>query len=36
MMSNWVRHVLVGTDGTMVGIVSVRDLVGAYASASSD
>ncbi len=36
MMSNWVRHVLVGTDGTMVGIVSVRDLVGAYASATSD
>lgn len=36
MMSNWVRHVLVGTDGTMVGIVSVRDLVGAYASAASD
>lgn len=36
MMNNWVRHVLVGADRKLVGIVSVRDLVGAYASAEED
>ena len=32
MMNNWVRHVLVGSGGSMVGIVSARDLIGVYAS----
>lgn len=32
MMSAWVRHVLVGRDGTLVGILSARDLLGYYAS----
>ncbi len=32
MMSNWVRHVLVGSDGALVGVVSVRDIVGVYSS----
>ena len=30
MMENYVRHVLVGDDGVLVGIVSMRDLLGAY------
>lgn len=33
MMENWVRHVVVEKDGRVVGIVSARDLLGAYASA---
>jgi CBS domain-containing protein len=32
MMESWVRHVLVESDGALVGIVSMRDLVAAYAS----
>lgn len=32
MMEHWVRHVLVEDDGRLVGIVSVRDLLGAYAA----
>ena len=36
MMSNWVRHVLVGTGGAMVGIVSARDLIGVYASSEDE
>jgi CBS domain-containing protein len=32
MMERYVRHVLVEDDGHLVGIVSVRDLLGAYAS----
>jgi CBS domain-containing protein len=32
MMDNWVRHVLVGEAGSMVGIVSMRDLIGVYAA----
>lgn len=33
MMNSWVRHLLVGTDGTLIGIVSARDIIGAYAAA---
>lgn len=33
MMEHWVRHVVVEQDGEVVGIVSARDLLGAYASA---
>jgi CBS domain-containing protein len=32
MMERYVRHVLVEDDGRLVGIVSARDLLGAYAS----
>ena len=32
MMEQYVRHVLVEQDGRLVGIVSARDLLGAYAS----
>ena len=32
MMERYVRHVLVEDDGHLVGIVSARDLLGAYAS----
>jgi CBS domain-containing protein len=33
MMERYVRHVLVEEDGRLVGVVSARDLLGAYASA---
>lgn len=33
MMERYVRHVLVADGGRVVGIVSARDLLGAYASA---
>ena len=35
MMEHYVRHVLVERDGHLVGIVSARDLLGAYASGES-
>jgi CBS domain-containing protein len=35
MMERYVRHVLIEDDGELVGIVSARDLLGAYASAES-
>jgi len=35
MLDHWVRHVLVGTEGKVVGIVSARDLLGAYSAAST-
>jgi CBS domain-containing protein len=31
MMEEYVRHVLLGEDRLLVGIVSARDLLGAYA-----
>ena len=31
MMEDYVRHVLLEDDGRLVGIVSARDLLGAYA-----
>jgi len=30
MMGRWIRHVLVGSPGDLVGIVSIRDVLGAY------
>jgi CBS domain-containing protein len=33
MMDRYVRHVLVEEDGRLVGVVSARDLLGAYAGA---
>jgi CBS domain-containing protein len=35
MMDRYVRHVLVEEDGQVVGIVSARDLLGAYAAAET-
>lgn len=35
MLDHWVRHVLVGDEGKVVGIVSARDLLGAYSAAST-
>ena len=32
MMEHYVRHVLVERDGALVGVVSARDLLGAYAA----
>ena len=36
MMEKWVRHVLVESDGRLVGVVSARDLLGVYASGDAD
>jgi CBS domain-containing protein len=36
MMERYVRHVLVEEDGRLIGIVSARDLLGAYASGDTD
>ena len=36
MMECYIRHVLVEEDGRLVGVVSARDLLGAYASDESD
>jgi CBS domain-containing protein len=33
MMEHYVRHILVEEDGRFVGVVSARDLLGAYAAA---
>lgn len=35
MMTEYVRHLLVGSNEQLVGIVSARDLLGAYASATT-
>jgi CBS domain-containing protein len=35
MMEHYVRHVLLEEDGRLVGIVSMRDLLGAYAAADA-
>jgi CBS domain-containing protein len=35
MMERYVRHILVEDGGELVGIVSVRDLLGAYAAADT-
>lgn len=35
MMERWVRHVLVGRDGELVGIVSARDLLGLVADTAT-
>ena len=34
MSERWVRHVLIEERGALVGIVSARDLLGAYAAVS--
>lgn len=36
MMERYVRHVLLKEDGRLVGIVSARDLLGAYAAADME
>ena len=36
MLEHYVRHILVEDDGRLVGVVSARDLLGAYASADSE
>ena len=36
MMEHYVRHVLVEEDGRLVGVVSARDLLGAYAAGGAD
>jgi CBS domain-containing protein len=36
MMDRWVRHVLVEAEGALVGIVSARDLLGAYLATDSE
>lgn len=36
MMDQWIRHVLVGAPGQLMGIVSIRDVLGAYAAADVD
>lgn len=36
MLERYVRHVLVEQNGRLVGLVSARDLLGAYASADAD
>ena len=36
MMDRYVRHVLVESDGALVGIVSARDLLGVYGTAEPD
>lgn len=36
MLEHYVRHVLVEEDGQLVGMVSARDLLGAYASADAE
>lgn len=36
MLSRYIRHVLVEEDGELVGIVSARDLLGAYSAEGTD
>ncbi len=36
MMAHYVRHILLEDDGNLIGIVSARDLLGAYAADDSD
>jgi CBS domain-containing protein len=36
MMENYVRHALVEEDGRLIGIVSMRDLLGVYATAEDE
>ena len=36
MLDHYVRHVLVETDGRLVGIVSARDLLGAYVASDTN
>ncbi|OBH06618.1 MULTISPECIES: cyclic nucleotide-binding/CBS domain-containing protein [unclassified Mycobacterium] len=36
MMDHYIRHVLVKSDGALAGIVSARDLLGAYSADGAD
>lgn len=36
MMTSWVRHAFVADGGTLVGVVSLRDLIGVLADANAD
>ena len=36
MMDRYVRHILVETDGKLIGVVSARDLVGYYAASEEE
>jgi CBS domain-containing protein len=36
MMDRYVRHVLVESDGRLVGVVSARDLLGAYVASGEE
>jgi len=36
MMDHYIRHVLVERDGALAGIVSARDLLGAYSAYGAD
>lgn len=36
MMEHYIRHVLVEQDGALVGVVSARDLLGAYSSGAGE
>ena len=35
MMEQWVRHLLIEANGVLIGIISIRDLLGFYASQES-
>lgn len=36
MMEHYIRHILVEQDGALVGVVSARDLLGAYSSEAAE
>ncbi|MDY6996059.1 MAG: CBS domain-containing protein [Actinomycetota bacterium] len=36
MMEHYIRHILVERDGALIGVVSARDLLGAYSSEAAD
>ena len=36
MMEHYIRHILVEQDGSLVGVVSARDLLGAYSSEAAE
>ncbi len=35
MMERWIRHVFIGRPGNLLGIVSIRDVLGAYIAATA-
>ena len=36
MMEHYIRHILIEQDGTLVGVVSARDLLGVYSSEAAE
>ena len=36
MMEHYIRHILIEQDGTLVGVVSARDLLGVYSSDAAE